>query len=86
MDGLKKVRAIFLDWKKTEIWVQGLKKVCFFGFWLVLWEHWAFFFQSPGMDFFKTDFFLDFLHVGTLDSFGPVFGLFFDETMVLCER
>ena len=67
MDGLKKVRAIFLYWKKTEIWVQGLKKVYFFGFWLVLWEHWTVlvsqkksvsdeknppFFLKPSMDFF----------------------------------
>ena len=34
----------------------------------------------------KTDFFSEFFHVGTLSGFGPVFRLFLDKTLVVCER
>ena len=34
----------------------------------------------------KNGLFSEFFHVGTLSGFGPVFRLFLDKTLVVCER
>ena len=44
------------------------------------------FFLRPCMVSKKTDFFSEFFHVGTLSGFGPVFRLFLDKILVVCER